>query len=183
MAAVAQSNSVSYDTFEKLVASQNGGQLPSDLDSFYKYIVAQPEGPSDLAALAATTATKADPASNAADLTAAPEVKAAGFSNQTSANGSVINLWVYQRVYINALGKTCTINMGGITPGFPGGATFGTLYYDNASDLSGDCDVVFTGFITYFALYFRKNGSLYATYQSGNVGAATGVAGGTGSWS
>ncbi|KAF5705701.1 mitochondrial enolase superfamily member 1 [Fusarium mundagurra] len=37
--------------------------------------------------------------------------------------------------------------MGGITPGFPGGATFGTLYYDDANDLSGGCDVVFTGFI------------------------------------
>ncbi|KAF5587252.1 hypothetical protein FPCIR_7660 [Fusarium pseudocircinatum] len=181
MAAVAQSNAVSFNTFEKLVASQNGGPLPSDLESFYKYILAQPEGPSDLAALAATTAAKADITSNTADA-AAPEVKAAGFNNQTSANGSVINLWVYQRVYINALGKTCTINMGGVTPGFPGGATFGTLYYDDASDLSGDCDVVFTGFISYFALYFRRNNNLFATYQSGNVGSATGVAGGTGNW-
>ncbi|KAJ4127943.1 hypothetical protein NW768_008226 [Fusarium equiseti] len=176
MAAVAQPNAVSFDTFERLVASQNGGALPSDLESFYKYILAQPDGPSDLASLAATTANQ--------DVTsdALPEVKAAGFMNETSANGSVINLWVYQRVYINALGKTCTINMGGITPGFPGGATFGTLYYDDASDLSGDCDVVFTGFITYFALYFRRNNNLFATYQSGNVGAATGVAGGTGNW-
>ncbi|KAF5532049.1 hypothetical protein FMEXI_12668 [Fusarium mexicanum] len=181
MASVAQSDVVSYDTFETLVASQNAGQLPSDLETFYHYIIAQPEGASDLAALAATSASQANPSTNAADA-AAPEVKAAGFRNETSANGSVINLWVYQRVYINALDKTCTINMGGITPGFPGGATFGTLYYDDASDLSGDCDVVFTGFITYYALYFRRNGNLFATYQSGNVGAATGVAGGTGNW-
>ncbi|KAF5563567.1 hypothetical protein FPANT_14214 [Fusarium pseudoanthophilum] len=181
MAAVAQSDAVSYETFEKLVASQNGGPLPSDLESFYKYILAQPDGPSDLSALAATTATKADITSNTADA-AAPEVKAAGFRNSTSANGSVINLWVYQRVYVNTLGKTCTINIGGVTPGFPGGATFSTLYYDKESDLSGDCNVVFTGFTSYFALYFRKNNNLFATYQSGNVGWATGVAGGSGNW-
>ncbi|KAF5536496.1 hypothetical protein FPHYL_12958 [Fusarium phyllophilum] len=154
MAAVAQSNTVSYETFEKLVASQNGGPLPSDLESFYKYILAQPDGPSDLVSLAATTATKADLPSNTADA-GTGKVKAAGFRNETSANGSVINLWVYQRVYINALGKTCTINMGGIT--FP--------WWSN---------------ISYFALYFRKNNNLFSTHQSGNVGAATGVAGGTG---
>ncbi|KAF5672717.1 hypothetical protein FDENT_10519 [Fusarium denticulatum] len=160
---------VSYDTFEKLVASQNGGPLPSDLESFYKYVIAQPEGPADLASLAATTATQASTIIEAASL-ASPDVKASGFSNQTSANGSVINLWVYQRVYINALGKSCTINMGGVTPGFPGGATF------------GGCDVVFTGFGPYYALYFRRDGNLFATYQSGNVGWATGVAGGSGDW-
>lgn len=122
MAAEAESNVVSYDTFEKLVASQNGGPLPSDLEGFYKYILAQPKGPSDLASLAATSATNVDPTEDPTTL-ASPEVKAAGFRNETSANGSVINLWVYQRVYINALGKSCTIDMGGITPGFPGGAT------------------------------------------------------------
>ncbi|KAM0190432.1 hypothetical protein ACHAPI_009421 [Fusarium lateritium] len=148
MATAVQSDVVSYDTFEKLVASQNGGPLP-DLQSFYKFVVAQPEGPADLASLAATTATQADTGNKTAAL-AAPDATASGFSQQTSANGSVINLWVYQRVYINALGKSCTINMGGITPGFPGGATL--------------------------------NGNLFATYQSGNVGWATGVAGGTGDW-
>ncbi|KAM0204724.1 hypothetical protein ACHAPA_011736 [Fusarium lateritium] len=180
MATAVQSDVVSYDTFEKLVASQNGGPLP-DLQSFYKFVVAQPEGPADLASLAATTATQANTVNKTAAL-AAPDSAPSGFSQQTSANGSVINLWVYQRVYINALGKQCTINMGGITPGFPGGATFGTLFYDNEGDLNGDCDVVFTGFGPYYALYFRRNGNLFATYQSGNVGWATGVAGGTGNW-
>ncbi|KAF4985430.1 hypothetical protein FGRMN_11211 [Fusarium graminum] len=180
MAAAVQSDVVSYDTFQKLVASQNGGPLP-DLQSFYQYVIAQPQGPADLVSLASTTAAQADGIIKNAAL-AAPETTSSGFSQQTSANGSVINLWVYQRVYINALGKQCTINMGGVTPGFPGGATFGTLFYDNQSDLSGDCDVVFTGFGPYYALYFRKNGNLYATYQSGNVGWATGVAGGSGNW-
>ncbi|PNP76750.1 hypothetical protein FNYG_10169 [Fusarium nygamai] len=66
MAAVAQSNAVSFDTFEKLVASQDAGLLSSDLEGFYKYILAQPDGPSDLASLAVTTAAKADITNNTA---------------------------------------------------------------------------------------------------------------------
>ncbi|SCO92486.1 uncharacterized protein FRV6_16614 [Fusarium oxysporum] len=179
MASAVRSNAVDYDTFEKLVASQNGGPLP-DLQSFYKFVIAQPEGPADLASLAATTATQANTTSKTAAL-AAPNAPS-GFQQQTSANGSVINLWVYQRVYINALGKQCTINMGGVTPGLAGGATFGTLFYDNESDLNGGCDVAFTGFGPYYALYFRRDGGTFATYQSGNVGWASGVAGGRGNW-
>ncbi|KAF4952772.1 hypothetical protein FGADI_6525 [Fusarium gaditjirri] len=181
MAASVQSNVVGYDTFEKLVASQNGGPLP-DLHSFYKYVVAQPQGPADLAALATTTATQADPTFKAA--APAPEALEGieGFNESTYATGSVINLWVYQRVYINALGRSCTIDMGGITPGFPSGALFGTLLYDNESDLHGGCDVAFTGYGPYFALYFRRNGGTFAAYQSGNVGWASGVAGGRGDW-
>ncbi|SCO78452.1 uncharacterized protein FRV6_02665 [Fusarium oxysporum] len=113
MAASVQSNVVDYDTFEKLVASQNGGPLP-DLHSFYKYVIAQPQGPADLAALATITATQADPTIKTA-APAAPEALSE-FNQSTSANSHVLNFLVYQRIYLNALDKKYTIDMGGFMP-------------------------------------------------------------------
>jgi hypothetical protein len=114
--------------FVKLVASQNSGELP-DLISFHKFILAQPQGSANLSALSSMLTPPAPPASDLqppAKVTssAASSAAAAGFSNQASATGSVINLWFYQRVHleVSPLGKRCDINMGGITPGFPAGA-------------------------------------------------------------
>ncbi|KEF53853.1 uncharacterized protein A1O9_10255 [Exophiala aquamarina CBS 119918] len=176
MASVAASNIADgdYQAFVKLVSSQHAGPLP-DLNTFHKYILSKPEGPANLGKLASVDAPNA----------ALVDVKSGGpdFSQQASASGSVLNLWVYQRVTVTALGKECVANMGGITPGFPGGATFGTLYYNNISDLSGDCDVAFAGLGPYFSLYYRRNGATFAMYQAGNVGWTSGTAGGTGTWS
>lgn len=126
MGSIAASNIADgdYEAFVKLVSSQNAGTLP-DLTTFYKYILSQPERPANLAKLASVDAPKSAGSPDTGKPTALVDAEAGdpGFSQQTSANGSVLNLWLYQRVTVSALGKTCVANMGGITPGFPGGAT------------------------------------------------------------
>lgn len=115
-----------YDAFVKLVSSQNAGPLP-DLAPFHKYILSKPEGPANLAKLASVAAPSAAGTPETGKPTALVDATVGDplFSQQTSANGSVLNLWFYQRVTVDAgaLKRQCVANMGGITPGFPGGAT------------------------------------------------------------
>jgi len=116
-----------YEAFEKLVSSQNPGKLP-DLSTFQKFILSKPEGPGNLAKLESLTAPSTvavpDPGpAKPVTLGGTPEVP--GYSQQCAANGSFLNLWFYQRATVDAssIQRECVANMGGITPGFPGGAT------------------------------------------------------------
>ena len=92
------------------------GEVPqADIESFYEFIRSQPNGKETLAAMLQVP----KPLNPSGDLNVA-----ADFRNSVSATGSILNLWVYARVQVEtqSLGRRATTDLGGLCPGFPGGA-------------------------------------------------------------
>ncbi|EXF74862.1 hypothetical protein CFIO01_04190 [Colletotrichum fioriniae PJ7] len=139
--------------------TQQQAILESDVQELHDHILAQPGGEEKLQLLAQSVSTP---------VTAMATNDAGAFKSKMSATGSLTNVWFYQRVTVNVnvngKDRQFTANLGGFSPGFPGGALFGDLYYDDINDVGGD--------------YTVQAGSIGA----GNVGWSTGVTGGTGSW-
>ncbi|KAL1593221.1 hypothetical protein SLS60_010829 [Paraconiothyrium brasiliense] len=98
-----------------LTKNQPQPVLESELQAFHDFIVSQPDGVETLRLLGR----------NLPDSTVSIKAMsndAGAFKSKTSGKGSLLNLWVYQRLTVDAYGKSFTANLGGFSPGFPVGA-------------------------------------------------------------
>ncbi|KAE9384465.1 hypothetical protein BT96DRAFT_1008054 [Gymnopus androsaceus JB14] len=106
-----------------------------------------------------------------------------GFANSTDASFSLASLILYvecvltakdiHKLYNGKLGESVSI----------GGVSWGKLFYDNLSDLSGGCDVNINATAVLTNVNFIRSGKLLATYAGSGVGTVVGTYGGSGSWS
>lgn len=103
------------------------------------------------------------------------------------ASGSIASLIFY-------VSAQCTVNGGKTFNGsawgvsFPGGgALFGDVYLNEASSLDDlyarTSSFTFTATPVYTAYYFYDGNAYLGSFQAGSVSTATGVGGGSGSWS
>ncbi|KAK1503517.1 uncharacterized protein CCOS01_07628 [Colletotrichum costaricense] len=160
-----------------VVKTQQQAVLESDIQELHDHILAQPGGEEKLRLLAESVSSP---------VTAMATNDAGAFKSKMGATGSLINLWFYQRVTVkvnvNGKDRQFTANLGGFSPGFPGGVLFGDLYYDDINDVGGDYTVQAGSIGPWYSVQFFRNGSLKMSLQAGNLGFSTGVTGGTGSW-
>ncbi|KAK0712695.1 hypothetical protein B0T26DRAFT_677121 [Lasiosphaeria miniovina] len=178
--AVSAEQSEQFSSFVEHLQAEHGsidGKTTNlnQLKSFYDFIVGQPNGSVILDSIVS-------PAKTAALTTAS--VKDAGFSNETGAAGSLFNVWVYNQLQVKAdgLGRSFDGKSFGLVAGLPGGALFGTLYYNSSEDVKGDCDMYIGATPGYLYANFSRGGSQFAAFHAFNVGANAGGAWGSGTW-
>ncbi|KAI1454146.1 hypothetical protein F4805DRAFT_334350 [Annulohypoxylon moriforme] len=106
------------------------------------------------------------------------------FRSTISAAGSIVNLWIYNRV--NLVGRDIkrefTGDSWGFIPGLPAGALFGTMWYNDASDFEGSCQFFVGGIAEYIYVNFWRGNKQTAVFHAGNVGGAVGGSWGSGNW-
>ncbi|KAK7435555.1 hypothetical protein CaCOL14_002251 [Colletotrichum acutatum] len=162
---------------DAVAKTQQQAVLESDIQGLHDHILTQPGGEGKLRLLAESVSSP---------VTTMATNGAGAFKSKMSATGSLINLWFYQRVTVkvnvNGSDRQFTANLGGLSPGFPGGALFGDLYYDDINDVGGDYTVQAGSIGPWYSVQFFRNNTLKMSFQAGNVGWSTGVTGGTGSW-
>ncbi|UKZ80148.1 hypothetical protein TrVFT333_007905 [Trichoderma virens FT-333] len=107
------------------------------------------------------------------------------FNTSTYAAGSLLPLIFYDQLHLEAhdVKKSFTGHTWGLVLGIPGGAVFGTLFYNDIAELEGECSLFIGVFSQYVYANFWKNNTQIATYHSGMVGDAVGGSWGTGEWS
>ena len=103
------------DLVSKKIRHLNGDVPQSDIEGLYDFIRSQPKGEEILTAM--LTVPKSLTPTGTFNVNS-------DFRYQTAATGSILNLWVWARIEVHAdsLRKSSTTTVGGLCPGFPGGA-------------------------------------------------------------
>ncbi|KAH6845155.1 hypothetical protein B0I37DRAFT_177682 [Chaetomium sp. MPI-CAGE-AT-0009] len=106
------------------------------------------------------------------------------FNSSTYAAGSLLPLFIWDQLQIGShdIKKSFLGHTWGLVVGIPGGAIFGTLFYNDVAELHGECSLFIGVTLEYVYANFWKGNKQIATYHSGMVGAAVGGGWGTGEW-
>jgi virulence-associated protein len=106
------------------------------------------------------------------------------FKNSAAAKGtfgviiSILHILDFQVTGINKVFSGKAYGVGSFTPATP---SAGTLYYNDAADLSGECDIECNFVSAWANINFIRKGITFATYQGAAIPTA-GIYGGSGSW-
>ncbi|KAH7401301.1 hypothetical protein BKA66DRAFT_436454 [Pyrenochaeta sp. MPI-SDFR-AT-0127] len=149
----------------------------SQVKDFYEFIISQEHGETILDSILHQEGTFAHKVALNAE--AKDE-----FKTSTSAEAGLLNLWFYTQLDLKAknISRRFQGSAWGVSPGLPVGALFGTLWYNDVSELKGKCSFFVGSFTQYVYANFWNGDKHIATFHGGHVGSAIGGSWGSGEW-